>query len=301
MRVRVFSARGIGMSRGRARASRTVARALALAFASAPAAEAAKKRGGGAKLKTAKASATAAGPSTVATATATCAKGTRVVSGGYTTSAPELPNHWLNVFESQRVGPKKWRVSGAESFAGSDTLTAYAYCQRFKGKIKARSARVALPTTASASAVAQAICPARTKAISGGFSTEAPTGNDASYVSRSIAAFGNRWVVDATRLEGSAPGTLNAHVYCADLKVKNRSANAAVVGPANATVTATTPKCPKRMRARGGGFATSTPVAGLMNAALVYETRRAGAVWRSSAAASSGTTSITLQTGAYCS
>jgi hypothetical protein len=54
------------------------------------------------------------------------------------------------------------------------------------------------------------------------------------------------------------------------------------------------------MRARGGGFATSTPVAGLTNAALVYETRRAGAVWSSSAAASSGTTSITLQTGAYC-
>jgi hypothetical protein len=292
-----LSTRKAAISRRGATAGIALIAGLALACAPALAA---KKKGGGAKLTTATASATAAGPATVATATATCPKGTRVVSGGYTTSVPALPSHWLNVFESQRVGPDKWRVSGAQSFGGSDTLTTYAYCQPFKGQIKARSAQVPLATTANASAVAQAICPAGTKAISGGFSTEAPTGTEASYVSRSIAAFGNRWVADATRLEGSAPGTLNAHVYCADVQVKNRTANAAVVGPINAAHTATAPKCPKGKSARGGGFATSTPVSGLLNAALVYETRRAGAVWSNSAAASSGTTSITLQTGAYC-
>jgi hypothetical protein len=288
------------VSRGRARASCTAAIAIAIVVACAPAASAAKKKGGGAKLLTATAEATAAGAFTLASATATCPKGTRVVSGGYTTSVPGLPGHWLNVYESQRVGADRWRVSGAQHFAGSDTLTAYAYCQVFKGKLVARSAGAPLPATAGESVVAQAICPSGTKAISGGFSTEAGTATDTSLVSRSIAAFGNRWVADATTLSGAAARTINAHAYCADTKVKNRTATVPVVAPANSAQTATTPKCPKGKSARGGGFATSTPVGGLANAALVYETRRAGSLWSTSAAASSGTTAITLQTGAYC-
>jgi hypothetical protein len=288
------------VSEGRARASRTAAIAIALAVACVPAAEAAKGKGGNAKLRTAKAEATASGAFNLATATARCPKGTRVVSGGYTTTAPALPSSWLNVHESQRVGSGQWRVSAAQHFGGSASLTAYAYCQAFKGKIVARSAQAALPATANDGVVAQAICPGKTKAISGGFSTEPSSATDSSLITRSIAAFGNRWIADATRLSGTAARTLNSHVYCANAKVKNRSATVAVVAPANAGHTATTPKCPKGKSARGGGFATSAPVGGLGNAALVYESRRAGAAWSTSAAASSGTTAITLQTGAYC-
>jgi hypothetical protein len=272
--------------------------AAALALTASPAFAAKKK--GGAKLRTATASATVAGAFTPVEAIATCPKGTKVVAGGYTTSAPSMPSNWLNVSVSQRVGPRSWRVAGAEYFAGTDTLTTYAYCQAFRGKISARSTQVAVPTTADAGAVVQTSCPKGTKAISGGFSTEIANVSDSTYVSRSIAAGGNRWVVDATRLSGSSGRSLFAHAYCAPAPVKNRFEDAAVTGPLGTAHTATTPACPKGMTALGGGFATSTPAGGLLNAALVYETKRAGAGWSTTAAPSSGGTSITLVSAAYC-
>ena len=278
--------------------------ALALLLALLPvsgALAAAKKKGGGARLSTATATASVSGAFSPVTAIATCPKGTRAVSGGYTTSVPNPPSSWLNVSESQLVGKRSWQVSGAEYFGGSDTLTAYAYCQAFSGKIQVREAQVAVDPTVGSSAVVQANCPGGTKAISGGFSTEVANASDSTYVSRSIAAGGSRWVVDATRLTGAAGRSLLAHVYCAALKkLPSRSAQTAVGGPLGSAHAATTPACPKGRSARGGGFATSTPVGGLLNAALVYETRRAGAVWSSSAAPSSGSTSITLLTAAYC-
>ena len=279
---------------------RTAIGVTAVALLAAPSAALGAKKKGGDKLRTDTASATAAGAFDPVAATATCPKGTRVVSGGYTTSAPSMPNHWLNVSESQRVGERAWRVAGAEHFAGVDTLTAYAYCQAFRGKITTRSAQIAMPGTADASAVVQASCPSGTRAISGGFATELSTASDSSYVSRAIAAGGNRWVVDATRLAGSAARTLHAHAYCADVGVKKRFEDAAVTGPLGSAHTATTPACPKGTTARGGGFATSTPVGGLLDAALVYESRRVGASWTATAAPSSGGTSITLVTDAYC-
>lgn len=292
------------MSTGSARARRIVTVATAITglvvLAGTPALAAKQKAG--AKLKTATATAAASGGFDVATATAACPGGTKVVAGGYTTTVPSLPNHWLNIYESQRVGAGAWRVSGAEYFPlGTDELTAYAYCQAFKGKIKARSAQVAIPTTADQSTVVQASCPSGTKAVSGGFATEAANASDAGFVTRSIAAGGTRWVVDATRLTGAAGRSLFSHVYCAGVaKLSKRFEDIAVVGPIGSEHTATTPACPKKTTARGGGFATSTPIGGLLNAALVYETRRAGATWSSSAAPSSGATSITLVTDAYC-
>lgn len=275
---------------------------LATALSLAPAASPAQgKKGGGAKLKTATGTATALGAFDPATAVASCPAGTKVVAGGYSTSVPSMGSHWLNVNESQRLTQRSWQVSGVEYFSGTDTLTAYAYCQALKGKVESRSAQVALPATAGAGAVVQATCPKGTKAISGGFAIEAANASDSSYVSRSIAAGGNRWVVDATRLTGAAGRSLIANVYCAEVeKQKTRSQSAAVLGPLGSQYTATTGACPKKLSTRGGGFATSTPVGGLMNAALVYENRRAGAGWSASATPSSAGTSITLLTNAYC-
>jgi hypothetical protein len=275
-----------------------VAILAALALSPAPAA-AAKK--GGAKLRTATATATAAGAFEVATATARCPKGTKVLGGGYSTSIPIVGSHWLNVFESQRSGSRGWSVSGAQYFAGSDTLTAYAYCAPLNVKIRARSAQVAMPDTAGAGTVVQALCPKGHIALSGGFLTQAASATDSSLVSRSIGASRSRWVVDATRLTGAEARTLSAHVYCAPkAKLATRFEDAAVTGPLGSTHTAVTPGCPKGTGLTGGGFATSTPVGGLLNAALVYATRRAGSGWTSSATPSSGATSITLVTNAYC-
>ena len=275
-----------------------VASAAAFALYAAPA-PAAKK--GAAKLRTAAATASASGAFDVATATALCPKGTKVLGGGYTTTIPAVGSHWLNVHESQRSGGRGWRVSGAEYFVGSDTLTAYAYCAPLNVKIKARSAQVAVPTTAGSGTVVQALCPKRTIALSGGFSTQPANASDSSLVSRSIGASRSRWVVDVTRLSGVAGRTLSAHVNCAPkAKLSTRFEDAAVSGPLGSTHTAITPGCPKATGLTGGGFATSSPVGGLLNAALVYETKRAGAGWTSSATPSSGTTSITLVTNAYC-
>ena len=188
-----------------------VASAAALALCAAPA-PAAKKGAG--KLRTAAATASASGAFDVATATAVCPKGTKVLGGGYTTTIPAVGSHWLNVHESQRSGGRGWRVSGAEYFAGSDTLTAYAYRAPLNVKIKARSAQVPVPTTAGSGTVVQALCPKRTIALSGGFSTEPANASDSSLVSRSVGASRTRWVVDVTRLSGAAGRTLSAHVYC---------------------------------------------------------------------------------------
>ncbi len=160
---------------------------------------------------------------------------------------------------------------------------------------------MAIPATEDSGTVVQALCPNRTTALSGGFSTEPANASDSSLISRSVGVSASRWVVDATRLAGAGGRTLSAHVYCAPkAKLSTRFEDAAVTGPLGSTHTATSPGCPKGTGLTGGGFATSSPVGGLLNAALVYETKRAGSGWTSSATPSSGTTSITLVTNAYC-
>lgn len=275
---------------------------LVAALALAPPAFAAKKKGGGGlKISTATAEAMASGAFQPVTATATCPKGTQVVGGGYTTGVPQMATRWINVHESQRAGATAWRVSGVEVFGGANTLTAYAYCQAKAPRIKARSATVAMPGVANSSGVVQANCPKGMKAIAGGFATAAATPTEMSLVSRSIAAGGSRWVVDATQLSGSSTPALTAQVYCAATgKVRTRFGQAAVVGPLGSQYTANTPVCAKGTAAPAGGFATSTPIGGLGNAALVFEVRRAGRFWSATAAPSSDTSSITLVSAAYC-
>ena len=98
----------------RVRRPRSLAAIGALAVAGA--ADAKKKAP--AKLRTATAVATVTGSPNLATATATCPNKTRVISGGFTTTAPAISTHWLNVYESQRVGDTKWRVSWRRILAG---------------------------------------------------------------------------------------------------------------------------------------------------------------------------------------
>ena len=255
------------------------------------------------KLRTATAVASATGSPNVATATATCPGKTKAVSGGFTTTAPAIPTHWLNVFVSTRMGDNKWRVGGSEYFpGGSDGLTAYAYCQRLKTKIRTVSNSVPLTATVDAGTTAFATCPTGTKILSGGFATPASVpGTFASYVSRSTGVTGSGWVVDATNLEGTAPRTVTAIAYCAQLgRQTERTARVAITGPAGALKGVLTPGCPRKTRARSGGFATSTPVGGLDGAALVYESVLSARSWYSAASASSSMTSSTLVSSASC-
>lgn len=263
-------------------------------------ADAAKKGKG---VREVSATATATGAFNVATATATCPGKTKAVAGGYTTSQPSMPNHWLNVYESQRVGQRQWRVSGVEYLPApaSDTLTAYVYCEVLKAKVRSVEASAPLTPIAHASSSVLALCPSGTRALSGGFLTPASNAADASYVSRSTVAGQNGWVVDAANLAGVTPRAMFGFVYCARVaKIRQRSASVPLLGPANNFRTVVTPACAGKTTARGGGFATSTPVGGLFGTALVYETRRIGRSWTTSASASGNSTSSTLVGTSLC-
>lgn len=275
---------------------------VAIAFASGAEAKAKKVS----KLRTASASAIVAGSGTAGSATATCPAKTKAVAGGFSTSAPQLPpaapSHWLSINESQRVGERSWRVSGVQAFTGSDTLTAFVYCEANKAKVKTASKTIAIPTTVGLGSTAFATCPKGTKPLSGGFSLPPSSAGGVTYVSRSIAGNGVGWVVDATRVDGGGDArNLIAYAYCAKTgAIKTKSASAFVLGPVNSFVTAVTGNCAKKTSARGGGFATSTPVGGLAATALVYESRGTGQGWTSSASASGTATSSTLVSNAYC-
>jgi hypothetical protein len=258
---------------------------------------------GGKGPREASAMATATGSYNVATATARCPGKTKAVSGGYTTSLPSIANHWLNVYESQRAGQSGWRVSGVENVPApaSDSLTAYVYCEPLKARVTPVPASLSLTTTLNAATSVLALCPKGSKALSGGFSTPASNSAAASYVSRSTVVGQNGWVVDATNLAGVSPRTITALVYCARIgKPGQRSASVAVLGPANGFRTVITPACPGKTTARGGGFATSTPVGGLLGTALVYETKRIGRSWTTSASASGNSTSSAMVGTSLC-
>ncbi len=292
---------------GTGRGVRVVAAAAAVLALAAPGASAAKGKGGAKKLKQATATATASGSYSVASATARCPRKTTAVAGGYVTSEPVLPPaavpHWLNVYESRRIGRKKWRVSGVEHFPApaADTLRAYVYCEAIRAKIKTASRATPISAVVNSGATTFATCPKRSKPLSGGFVTPAPTATGESFVSRSIAGNGVGWVVDATRLGGADPGNLVAIAYCAKVgRITTRPVSQPVLGSASSYFVALTGPCPKGKLPRGGGFATSTPVGGLLSSALVYQTRRARRAWSNAAAASGPTASSTLVTNAYC-
>lgn len=283
---------------------RALAAAIAVSLLAAAPAEAAKGKTGkgpSAKVVTG-APVTLAGQFSQGSATVMCPKGTQAVAGGFATTLPSPNAQWIQLYESRRLtNPRGWQVSGVQAHAGSGTLTASAYCEPLKAKVKTRAVTVPLGA-AGTTVTALATCTPGTKVLSGGFIT-APAANSpgSAYVSRSIAGNGIGWVADATRLTSAETGILTAYAYCADVgKIKTRSANAAVLGSSGAAQTASTPACPKKTPLRGGGFATSFPVNGLLGSALVYESRPSGRSWLSSAVPGGPATSSTLVTNSYC-
>jgi hypothetical protein len=272
--------------------------AAILVIASAPA-DAARKP---VKLRQVTATASAVGSFNVASATARCPARTKAVGGGYTTSVPSIPSHWLNVYESRRLNDREWRVSGVEYFPApaTDTLAAYVYCQTFTADIKAATASVQLPLVSHSFNSVLARCPSRHRVVSGGFLAPQPSSATASYVSRSTPVKQTGWVVDATNLL-AAPNVVSSWAYCAKVpKPRQLSEDIAVLGPAGSAKTVATPACPRKTLPVGGGFATSIPVGGLAATALVYETKRAGRSWSASASASGNSTSSTLVSTALC-
>jgi hypothetical protein len=274
----------------------------ALAVLAAPAG-AAKKRPKEPKLTAVTATSSATGFPNVATATATCPAGTKAVAGGYTASVPQgsgVGSHWLNVYESQRVGQNAWRASGVEDFAdpATDALLVTAYCQKF-GKVSVRSASTPLPDAGGQAATTQAACPAGKKLISGGFATRPEDMFGGNIITRSSALSKAAWQVGTTTLSGLQHGSTTAFAYCAKIaKLKLRSTTVAV--PAGSPKVATfSPRCPKNTKARGGGFEAlpgSVPQTGM----LLYDTHREGQTWSTAAIPGGPTVSGSLTAQVLC-
>ena len=140
--------------------------------------------------------------------------------------------------------------------------------------------------------------PPRRKILSGGFITGPAATPGSAFVSSSIAA--NGWLAASTRLGVSGSGILTSYGYCAEVgSIKTRTATTSLSGTGGAATVAS-PSCPKTTSLRGGGFATSTPVNGLLGAALVYESRPVGGSWVTSAVPGGPSASSTVTASSYC-
>jgi hypothetical protein len=284
----------------------TVAGVAALALVAAPA-DAAKKGKKPAKLKTRSAIAV-----TDITADARpvpiCPKGTIAVAGGFATRAPLFAaslRHLLVIYvNSPSPFRNEWQIAGRELFGTiRESVTGYAYCERFRGRIRLVSEDTTLTAVPRGATTVAATCPKGTRVLSGGWVMEAPRAFDAGIVTRSMRTGARNWTVEATRISGTDPKILISQAICGkdeNAKSAKRFATAQVGGPIDSTFTATTPSCRKRTPARAGGFATPPLSEGLLNAALVYEHYRLGRAWTTSAAASSNTTAASISSIAYC-
>jgi hypothetical protein len=256
-----------------------------------------------AKLRSVSETATAAGaptgPGPVTTVVARCPKGTKALSGGYTTSVPQVSSHWFAVSESIMSSKgDAWRVSGTEHFAApaTDTVTAHVYCEkRRRPLLNGTTIRSDfIPSEPGRITGNTAQCPEATKVLSGGFTTHDP----GAYFFASSGS-GRNWGVGATRVTGTSESGFDVLGFCVPAKIRMISAGQPLVGPAGTTATALATPCPKGTLLLGGGFQTSQPVLALENAALVYDDSLAANAWRVSAVSTSGAPESVTAFG-YC-
>ncbi len=269
-----------------------------LALAAAPA-DAAKLRtvtqggvaGGGA---------TGAGPTV--TAVARCPKGTKAVSGGFTSSVPAIPSHWLVISESIMT-PKRdgWRVSGSEHYAtpAIDSFGAYAYCEKRRRSIlSGGTVRTDfIPSVPGQTTGNTARCPRHTSAISGGFRTSSTE----AYFNRS-RGFGDDWSVEVTNVGGTTQDPYDVEAYCVRGKVQRAAATGIVPGggPTPGIVTITeTPVCSNGRFVRGGGYGASPPAAGLVSGPLVFRSAFVSPGWSVAAETINGSSQSYAAFG-YC-
>jgi hypothetical protein len=285
-----------------------VAAIAALSVAAPAQAQTKPKPIGGGKVFTETATATPVAQNQVANATAECPAKTKAVAGGWATTPPVVSGpptgHYLTVYESQMVGNDQWRVSAVQLQGNFDSLTAYVYCQKRKA-LPTTLSSVSLPTGVNGAAETEVECE-RGKVLSGGFLTEPPSPTNASVVTASHRASKRVWTAAATRIEPTppipaGPQTLTVFAYCAKVSaIKQRSETIPVVGPTGTSHKATPRNCQKKTKPRSGGFAVPHLTTGLINSAVVHETRFVGKRWIASASATGSGTSSTLTSFQYC-
>jgi hypothetical protein len=158
------------------------------------------------------------GASTAAPA-ARCPRGTRLLSGGFGVSAPDLtaPAVFAIVYASARSAKRAWLSSFANSAGPTRIASTYAYCVKGKHR-KPLSKRVGTTALGPSAGISLATattspCPGGRRALSGGWfaGSVAPGGFlPLVYTSRRV---GRAWSASALQL-GSATGSYQAVAYC---------------------------------------------------------------------------------------
>jgi hypothetical protein len=227
------------------------------------------------KLKTARASVTVPGVQLeIGSATAKCPKGSRAVSGGWTS---DPINADLQVFESRRVGKRKWKVAATQptNNAVDTELTALAYCDELAPRAKAVEATATVPAFGSEGVEAK--CPKGAKATAGGMFAEIDFVDGEFGIVLASHRTGKRTWRTHAGSEGGTP-QVTAIAYCTRGvgKVRVKEGSDVIPDPFE-FATAETGKCKKKVKARAGGFEIEAPEGD--REYLVGESRRAGRRW----------------------
>ncbi len=156
----------------------------------------------------------------VGTATATCPAGYRAVSGGFDSPGFDLNGggHVLTL-TSLRLGDNAWQVSGVNpDFGGGVSpgqLVAYAYCLKGKPRITTVSVDATVDTGDPVNV--DVFCPARTRALSGGFDGHISVGPNGLSAAGTIDSYRldprTGWRATATDA-GEDPARVSSYVYC---------------------------------------------------------------------------------------
>jgi hypothetical protein len=261
----------------------------------------------GSKLKTRSATATVSGGAgTAVSVTAVCPHGTRALGGGFSTALPNS-DHALLVFESRRIGHRRWRASAVETDdnTAGDALTAYVNCRRVRRRASARTASASVTNTNSGPPfehTAIASCPIGSKAIAGGFRvTPWEDGGRVLIVDASRRVGSRRWLVTSYNFGDAADGVETAYAYCRPGKTpRARKTEGTLDSPFGTPTTVTSPRCPGASKPGAGGFQAPLVSGSPASIPFIFESGRSGRRWLASGQqilGSSGPFSVF----AYCS
>jgi hypothetical protein len=260
----------------------------------------------GSKLKTRSATAAVSGGAgTAVSVTANCPRGTRALGGGFSTALPNS-DHALLVFESRRIGHRRWRASAVETDENTagDALTAYVNCRRLRRRARPHTASAPVPNTSSGAFehTATASCPIGSKAIAGGFRvTPWEDGGRVLIVDASRRVGSRRWLVTSYNFGDAADGVETAYAYCRPGKTPvARKTEGTLDSPFGTPTTVTSPPCPGARKPGAGGFQAPLVDGSPASVPFIFESGRSGRRWLASGQqilGSSGPFSVF----AYCS
>ncbi len=245
-------------------------------------------------------------PHQLGTAVATCPPKTTAVGGGFAGSPGGIEP--TVVTESRLASATTWTVSGLRAHpltTVAGELTATVRCRRRAPRITAAAASISLPAALSPgdhpSTAANARCPGRQRAISGGFASEAdPKLSLAALPQQSQRVENGRaWTFGASHNNPSAR-LLTAYAYCARGLLRSKAGAVSLSGDLT-TEPAETRPCGRRLAPVSGGFAASAPtLGGGGDVVYVLASQPRARAWRALAMHAGSKTTGSLKSFLYC-